>query len=42
MEYEASRLGVEGLIYAVYIERDMGGCKKVVGRVMVSRCNELL
>ena len=28
MEYEASRLGVEGLIYAVYIERDMGGVKR--------------
>ena len=28
MVYEASRLGVEGLIYIVYIEQDMGGVKR--------------
>lgn len=28
MVYEATRLGVEGLIYDVYIERDMGGVKR--------------
>ena len=26
--YEASRLGVEGLVYIVYIEQDMGGVKR--------------
>ena len=28
MEYEASRLGVEGLVYIVYIEQDMDGVKR--------------
>jgi len=28
MVYEASRLGVEGLVYIVYIEQDMGGIKR--------------
>ena len=28
MVYEASRLGVEGLVYVVYIEQDMGGVKR--------------
>jgi len=28
MVYEASRLGVEGLVYVVYIERDMSGVKR--------------
>lgn len=27
MVYEASRLAVEGFVYIVYIERDMGGVK---------------
>ena len=27
-KYEASKLDVEGLIYIVYIERDMGGVKR--------------
>lgn len=28
MEYEVSRLGVEGLVDVVYIEQDMGGVKR--------------
>ena len=28
MVHEASRLGVEGLVYVVYIERDMGDVKR--------------